>query len=81
MSSTSDPAQPQKKEAAYPAVEKRLPTRGTHGSPGFDSIEKPEFLAVDLQFFLYGFDVAPNLSNRIGYFFFCFPEALTPMTR
>jgi hypothetical protein len=29
---------------------------------------------------MYGFDVAPNLSNRIGYFFFCFPEALTPMT-
>ena len=31
---------------------------------------KAEFLAVDLQFLFYGFDVVPNLSNRIGYFFF-----------
>jgi hypothetical protein len=60
-----------RKEAAYAR---------THGSLGCDSIEKPEFLAVDLQFFFYSFDVAPNLSNCIGYFFFCFPETLAPMT-
>ena len=44
-------------------------------------IESPIFLTAHLQFFCYGFDVTPNLSNRIGYFFFCFSEAFAPLAR
>ena len=66
-------------QRSCPAVEKEAAYARTMAALDY-LIEKPEFLAVDLQFFFYGFDVAPNLSNRIGYFFFCFPEALTPMT-
>jgi hypothetical protein len=39
-------------------------------------LDRAEFLAVDLQFFFYSFDIVPDLSNRIGYFFFCFPERI-----
>ena len=63
-----------------PSLEKRLPTRGRMAA--LDSkLDRAEFLAVDLQFLFYGFDVVPNLSNRIGYFFFCFPEEFAPMAR
>jgi hypothetical protein len=33
-------------------------------------LDRAEYLTADLEFFFYGFDIIPNLSNRIGYFFF-----------
>jgi hypothetical protein len=55
------------------------PRRGQVRYGGISSLR--EFLAVGLQFLFYGFDVVPNLSDRIGYFFFCFPEEFAPVAR
>ena len=51
-------------------LEKKLPTRGRMAALDLKLDRKADFLAVDLQFFFYGFHVVSNLSNRIGYFFF-----------
>ena len=44
-------------------------------------LDRAEYLTADLEFFFYGFDIVANLGNRIGYFYFCFPEAFAQMAR